>query len=200
MKTKCRLLTTLLLLFVAINWTHAQTKSAYNLVYINISDIERVSLQSYLAKLYTDLSGQKTIFFLSNRNRPIIATDEKSFESLQASLSNINSTTTDLLMDIEEINKVLSKYDFLDVDNSPGGGGIKHLYKDVTMYFVVDPNYFVQRNLYKYLISPVLDINYSYTDNKYISVNVCFEMNELKKLQKDNPDAFLKNEFNLIKY
>jgi hypothetical protein len=200
MKTKCRLLTILLLLFIAINWTYAQTKSAYNLVYINISDIERVSLQSYLSKLYTDLSDQKTIFFLSNRNRPIIATDEKSFESLQASLSNINTTTSDLLMDIEEINKVLSKYDFLDIDNTPGGVGIKHLYKEVTMYFVVDPNYFVQRNLYKYLVSPILDINYSHTGSKYITVNVCFEMNELKKLQKEDPGAFMKNEFNLIKY
>jgi hypothetical protein len=31
-------------------------------------------------------------------------------------------------------------------------------------------------------------------------VNVCFETNELKAIQKEDPNAFLMNEFNLIKY
>jgi hypothetical protein len=201
MNAKSISLSLLLTVLIGLGISVAQTGKSYHFIYVNINNTEPVALQDYLSNLYKTLGDQVCVFYLSNRGRPVIATDEKSFEALQASISNINNENTDLPADVDGINRCMSDHDFLALNTGPSGKkGVSCMYTSVNLHFFVDPDYFVQRNFDKYLIKPLLKINYDKVSGKQIKVNVYVDANKLKNLQKQDPDAFSKNEFNLIKY
>jgi hypothetical protein len=189
-------------LFLFVKGTaNAQPYSEYHFIYIDISKTERSNLQTYLSKLKKQIEGQKYVFFLSHRNKPVIATDNSSFENLLASISNITIVDPDLSTDIDQINKVISNDDFLTYSTlNSSDDRLKHNYKRVTLHFFLDPGSFNTLNLYKYLIERMVAINYGYAGDKFININVYFDTNALLEIQKKNPEAFTNNEFNLIKY
>jgi hypothetical protein len=179
----------------------AQTKKEYHFVYIDVSASDRENLQAYLEKFYAKVGDQKCVFFLSNQNKPVIATDKKSFELLEASISNISILNLNALSDLEQINKVMSKDDFLHYDNSQlPDKKLKCLYDRVVMHFFLDPGSFNSFNLNKYLIQRLLAINYFQKDVQPIHVEVYFDAEALKTTQLKNQEIFSNNDFNLVKY
>lgn len=180
----------------------SQSAQEYHFIYIDISKIKDLTkLQTYLDNLYEHFKTQKFVFYLSNRNEPLVATNKKSFDKLQVGISNLNTTIPNLSTDIEQINKVLSNNDFLSYDASqPPGNKLKRKYEKVSMHFFLDPGTFNTLNMKKYLIDCLCAINYANFNQYTIDVNLYFDAAALEAVQGLNPTAFNSNEFKLIKY
>lgn len=190
-----------LTLFLINGTAFAQTAAEYHFIYIDISKTERSNLQTYLSKLKKQIEGQKYIFFLSHKNKPFIANDKSSFENLQAAISNITIVDPDISTDIEQVNRAMSNDDFLTYNALKTTGEVlNHNYKRVTLHFFLDPASFNTLNLKKYLIDRLLAINYGYPGDKFINVIVYFDADAFLAAEKKNSEAFIHNEFNLIKY
>lgn len=193
----------IIFLFVLLPYRlYSQADSEYHFVYIDISKTKELSnLQAYLDNLYKQIKDQKYVFFLSNRNEPKVATNQKSFNKLLASISNISPSAPNLNTDIEQINRVMSENDFLSYDESQQSNKrLNTKYKLIAMHFFLDPGSYNTLNMKKYLIDYLCDINYANVGNMKINVIVYFDITALKVVQNLNFDEFNNNDYKLIKY
>lgn len=199
---KCYYLIIIFLLVSLPDRLYSQAESEYHFVYIDISKTKELSkLQTYLDNLYEQIKNQKYVFFLSNRNEPGVAINQKSFEKLQTTISNIYPSTPNLNNDIEQISRVISENDFISYDGSRQlNNRLNTKYKIIVMHFFLDPGLFNTLNMKKYLMDNLCVINYGNTENIKINVNVYFDDISFKTVQNLNPDAFNSNEYKLIKY
>lgn len=181
---------------------YSQEKPEYHFIYIDISKTKELSnLQANLASLYKQIKEQKYVFFLSNRNEPKVAMNQKSFDKLQTTISNINPSTPNLNNDIEQINRIISANDFLSYDESQQPNNrLSAKYKLIVMHFFLDPGSFNTLNMKKYLIDYLYAINYANVDNIKIDVNIYFDNIALKSVEDIYFEEINNNDYKLIKY
>jgi hypothetical protein len=180
---------------------YSQISKEYHFVYIEASADDRDGLQAYVENMYKKVEKQSYLFYLSDQSRPVIATNRKSFNTLIASISNIGNVTINPVTEIEQINKAISEFDFLQFDpTGDQNAQIKDLYGRVVMHFFLEPGTFNTMKLKKYLIDRLLAINYCSGDQHPVEVVVYFSNESLKGVNLKDKTSFNGNEFKLVKY